>query len=192
MGRKTKAQMESTRAAILASALETLAADPNASMATIASNAGIGRATLHRHMASRKELIVILALDAIAQTDRACDAIDYLQQPAIDALAQTLHAIAPLGSRYAFLVTQPEAYAVPEVERELQRQHGAMLSLIKACQQQKSLRSDIPATWINAALDALIYATWTEIAAGRLDQAKAGSQVFDTLTRGCAEPESSS
>lgn len=187
MGRKTQTQLEATRQAILESAMQTLALHPKASMAQIAGNAGVGRATLNRHVSSRSELIIELSLLAIRQTAQACESIDYSKQPSIDALAQTFHAIAPLGSRFAFLVAQPESYDVPEVDQGLQEQKEFMLDLVRTCQAQGSLRKDLSATWINAVIDALIYATWNEVSGGTLSKDEAGSRMLDMLLHGCGK-----
>lgn len=185
MGRKTQTQIESTRANILDFALQTLALHPSASMADIAKAAGVGRATLNRYVSSRKELVVELCMLAIDQTNKACEHIDYTQPSALRALEQTLEAITPLGNRFAFLIAQPEGYQVPEVEEGLAKQQKMMLDLCKACQKEGSLRKDMPATWINAVLDTLVYTAWTQVSSGQLTAKRASDLMIETLKQGC-------
>lgn len=189
MGRKTQTQIESTRTKILDCALQTLALHPGASMADIAKAAGVGRATLNRYVSSRKELIVELCMLAIDETQEACAHIDYNQPSALRALEQTLQAITPLGNRFAFLIAQPEGYQVPEVDEGLAKQQRMLLDLCKACQKEGSLRKDMPATWINAVLDTLVYAAWTQVSKGQLSAKQASALMAKTLKQGCASQD---
>lgn len=173
-----------TRASILDAAAEVLGKHPRASTADIASAAGIGRATLHRYYASRAALIQALAHESIAAIDEACAAIDYMGQSPTLSLRQTLEAIAPLGSRYAFLAYQGEAFEDPELVDALARQVSEMRELVEAVKAEGGFGPDVPTAWIVAAMDALIYAAWLEVRAGSLAPRDVAELVFRTLTSG--------
>ncbi|MYB34208.1 MAG: helix-turn-helix transcriptional regulator, partial [Gammaproteobacteria bacterium] len=60
-----------SRAAIIDAAVGVLARNPDASLATIAEAAGVGRATLYRHFPGRNDLIDAISRQAIEETDAA-------------------------------------------------------------------------------------------------------------------------
>ena len=64
------------RAAILDVAAEVLAADPGASLAEVASRAGLGRATLYRHFASRDALLAAIREEVLARAGAALATLD--------------------------------------------------------------------------------------------------------------------
>ena len=61
------------RDAILEAAIGVLAAQPEAGVAEVAAAAGVGRATVYRHFASREELIDALRLHAGEEARRRFD-----------------------------------------------------------------------------------------------------------------------
>lgn len=61
---------------ILAAAQRHLNIDPRASMAVIASAAGVGRATLHRHFASRDDLLRELGTRSVDRWESSLDSVD--------------------------------------------------------------------------------------------------------------------
>lgn len=98
--------------AIRAAGFELLSANPGVSLAEIADRAGVGAATLHRHFASRAELLRVLADEGIAALAAVIDATE--REPSASAALDTLLAeLIPLGARYAFLERCPFE---PEVE----------------------------------------------------------------------------
>ena len=99
----TKSIRPPARQAIIEAAFQVLNADPSASLATIASSAGVGRATLHRHFSGRTELIHALALQATEELDSAANQAAKNARSHADALHRIMRAIIPLGDRHGFL-----------------------------------------------------------------------------------------
>ena len=89
--------------AILEAAFELLASNPGASLADIATRAGVGRATLHRYFSSRDDLLLALAKAAMREMDDAVAAACADCPTHSDALYRSLEALVPLGDRYRFL-----------------------------------------------------------------------------------------
>lgn len=100
---------------ILDSAGAVLARTPGASVAEIASAAGVGRATLYRFFATREELIRALALESLRQIDKATQSIPYDTMTAEHGLSETFDAIVPLGDRFHFLSNEPAVVHDPEL-----------------------------------------------------------------------------
>ncbi len=66
-----RADAVSNRAAILDAATRILVADPHASLAQVAAEAGVARRTLYGHFASREDLVAAIAAQVVAEL-RAC------------------------------------------------------------------------------------------------------------------------
>ncbi len=180
---------ERTKQAILDAAVDVLARRPRATLAEIAEDAGVGRATVHRHFRSRDELLTTLARQAIDQTDDACRSIDYYGQPASTSLRQTIEAIVPLGSRYAFLAYQNISDRDDSpIGADLRRQAEQMRQLVAAAQDEGMFAPDVPIAWIVATIDALIYAAWNTVSDGRVAPRDASALLIRTITQGLGSP----
>jgi AcrR family transcriptional regulator len=169
----------------LEAAGEVLSRNPRATLADIAAEAGVGRATLHRHFKSRDDLVDTLAHHALDATEAACSSINYFGQPASRSLRQTIEALVPLGAKYAFLSYQPisEAQATPLGAR-LRSQNQQMRELIEAARGEGMFSKDIPVAWLSSSIDALIYAGWSSVRSGDIAPNDVSGLVLRTLERG--------
>ncbi|MEM7152502.1 MAG: TetR/AcrR family transcriptional regulator [Myxococcota bacterium] len=181
------ARSDRTRTALLDAAAEVLSRKPRATLADIATAAGVGRATLHRHFKSRDDLVQTLAKHALDQTDEACSHIDYYNQAASVSLRQTLEAIVPLGSRYAFLSYQniSERDDGP-IAAQLRRQGEQLRELVVAARDEGMFAPEVSVAWIVATIDALIYAAWNTVSDGSVAPNDVTDLIMRTLTRGLA------
>ena len=177
-------QPSARRERILESAVAALVHNPRASMADVAAAAGIGRATLHRYFPSRADLVVALARRSIEEIDRACAQVPYYSQTATQSLHDTIEAVVPLGSRYAFLAAQGEALEDSGVLDEVARHRRETRQLMEAVVAEGAFGPEVPMAWLVASFDALIYGAWHAIHEGTLAPADAAPLVFRTLTRG--------
>lgn len=136
-------------------ALRLLNADPTASMAQIATAAGVSRATLHRTFASRDDLVQFLgemsieswrdALDG-AGIDAAADSNDADRiRTAMDQLCAGLVRDA---EEYGFALTEPSLRNHSELVTAAETQQGRELRFYEAAQRADVLRSDVPVAWI--------------------------------------------
>lgn len=87
-------------AAILEAARTVLAADPSASMGTIAAAAGVHRATVHRHFPAREDLLVTLHERALQECLAAVTAARAAGGPLGEVLRRTTVAFLEIGDRY--------------------------------------------------------------------------------------------
>ncbi|TPV97114.1 MAG: TetR/AcrR family transcriptional regulator [Myxococcales bacterium FL481] len=177
-------RVELTREAILDSAATVLSANPRASLADIASEAKIGRATLHRHFSSRSELVLTLVRASIRAIDEACANIDYGGQAAIQSLRDTVEAIVPLGARYSFVAHQGEALDDDVIRAETARQLASARQLAEALKAEGSVGVDVPTAWVVATVDALIYAGWLEVHRGAVAANDVAELIIRTITQG--------
>jgi len=148
----------SSRAAIIEAAFLVFNDNPGASLADVATKAGVGRATLHRHFSARQDLIDALAQIAMDELDAAVDAATADATSHIDALRVSLIAIVPLAPRQWFL-----SHELFEDENLIQRYSDSMAELratIAAAQTEGAIAADLPALWAMSVYDNLIYAAW--------------------------------
>src|SRR5215204_7623746 len=74
--RPQRADATRNRETILEAALTCLSRDPNASVASIAAEAGVGRVTLYGHFSSRSELVEALLVHALHDSEHTLGEVD--------------------------------------------------------------------------------------------------------------------
>ncbi len=149
--------------AILAAALELFAANPGTSLAAVAARAGVGRATLHRHFASRDDLIRELSRVALDATDAALDRLEEETDP-LRALGRMFERLVPLADRFHFLagLTVDD----PEIERRYAAQLEALRGLVVRLREAGVVDARVPDAWAVRVADTLIWAAWSAVAEG--------------------------
>lgn len=155
----------------------------SATLAEVAERAGIGRATLHRHFAGRRDLIRALALIAIAEMDEAVDAACAGLEKVEDRLRAALGALIPLGDRHGFLAREP-LEDEPEIDRAFARQMKELEAEIEAAKAEGVFDPAIATAWIREAYDHLLYAAWECVDAESLTKTQAADLAWRTLMNG--------
>src|SRR5258706_16289366 len=102
VARRRSAVRRDAKAALLDAAVEVLVADPSASLAEVAEAAGIGRTTLHKHYATRDDLVRAVGHRAIDLWEQAVSAVS-----GEDGLRDLVAAMIPNGPQLAFLWRTP-------------------------------------------------------------------------------------
>lgn len=173
----------STEAHILEAAFAVFSQNPGASLADVAKQAGVGRATLHRHFSGRDDLIVALTLTAARELDEAVQEATRDCETYTQALEVALGAILPLAARHMFLATEPAANnpRVAEVYASQTRDLTRDIDMAKA---EGAFDPHIPTEWIVQAYENLIYAGWAMVAAGDATPKQAAALAWRTLTQG--------
>ena len=165
------------RRALLEVSAEVLAEDPSASMERIAERAGLGRATVYRHVAGRAELVHEVAESALQSAAEAVRSAAPEEGSAPDALRRILTALVREGGRHrpllllgierdpAFLAARADVLA-------------PILTLVRRGIDNGQLRPDLDPQW---ALSAMLALLQTAVAEGRTD---AVETVWTTLMSG--------
>jgi len=179
-------QRPTTRDAIIEAAFDVLGRDPSASLADIASMAGVGRATLHRHFAGRDDLIVELAKVAIEELDAAVQAAVKDAPSWTASLELSLHAVIPLANRNWFLA-QERSDQNPEIAAAVAAQRAELVEAIEEARKEGAFAPDVPTSWIAASYDNLIYTAWEAVRDQELTPKQAASLAWRTLTTGLKE-----
>ena len=173
----------SSREALIEAAFQVLSRNPGASLSTIAEQAGVGRATLHRHFPSRNDLVKALAQTAIVEMDEAADDACRDAKSYGDAMRLTLGALIPLANRYGFLSSEP-VEDDPDIKSEFDRQLKETREMVEGAKSEGLFDSVVPTEWIAQAYEYLLYAAWENVNTGALTAAQAGDLAWKTLTVG--------
>jgi TetR/AcrR family transcriptional regulator, mexCD-oprJ operon repressor len=179
--RRRRADAERSVAAILDAALETLASDPDTSMAEIARRAGVVRATIYVHFPTRTALLDAVMEHATAQVVEAMRGAEPARGEPVEALERVLRATWRQLAQFHGLLALNTARLSAE---ELHRRHVPMLDqlepLIERGQEQGVFRSDLPVVWHLAVVRAIVHAASREIQGGRLRDAEAEAAMLST------------
>jgi AcrR family transcriptional regulator len=171
---------------ILETATRVLAASPTATLADVARAAGISRTTLFMRFATRDELLLALAVDAIDHIDAAILAAritDASQDPVV-ALADLTEAMMPLGARLGYLLRERSLDDNEELQERWSRIDRTITDAVRRAQAADRVRADLPALWVSDAWFWLVVAAWEGVEAGRIAPVDGARLVITTLLDG--------
>jgi AcrR family transcriptional regulator len=141
---RRRADAQRSVARILDAAVDALASDPEASMAEIARQAGVVRATIYVHFPTRESLLEAVTERAISEVTRVIEAAEPQRGEAADALGRVVTAAWRALGRFHALV----AVNTRLPHDELHRRHRPLLSilepLIERGQRDGTFRPDVP------------------------------------------------
>ena len=178
-----KQERLTTQDAIIEAAFDVFSRDPSASLSEVATKAGVGRATLHRHFTGRDDLIIALTRIAMDELDTAVQGAVKDAPSWTAALERSLHAVVPLANRNWFL-SQERADQNPEIAAALAAERAELTEAIDQARKEGAFAPDAPTPWIAAAYDSLIYAAWETFRRGELTSKQAADLAWRTLTQG--------
>jgi AcrR family transcriptional regulator len=187
--RKRRADAERSVAAILDAALEALASDPDSSMSEIARRAGVVRATIYVHFATRESLLDAVMEHAVTEVADAARGAEPRRGEPQEALERVLRATWRELSRFHALLAINTARLSPD---ELHRRHLPVLDqlepLIVRGQEDGVFRRDLPVSWHLAVIRAIVHTTSFEIRSGRIPEAEAEAAMLSTALAAISEP----
>jgi AcrR family transcriptional regulator len=169
-----------TKPSLLDVAAEVLVGDPAASLAEVAEAAGIGRTTLHKHYATRDDLIRAVGHRAIDLWEQAVDAADGPD----GGLRAMITAMIPAGPQLAFIWRTP---ALDHDKTFIERWDivaERCLAVLKRAQGLGILAAGVPEWWLTRTFYSLIYVTAESVGSGHLAPRDAPDFMLGTFLRG--------
>jgi AcrR family transcriptional regulator len=169
---KRRADAERSIASIINGALQTLASDPDASMAEIARRAGVARATIYMHFPTRESLLDAVMEKATAQVAEAIRGAEPDRGEPQEALERVLCATwKQLSQFHNILQININRLSAKELYRRHLPMTSQFIPLLERGQADGVFRNDVSATWLIATVRAIVHAASTELQNGRLSEA---------------------
>lgn len=153
--------MQRTREAILGAAARVMGRRPDAAMAEIADEAGVGRATLYRHFPTRESLQQGVAEVGIAELTEALEAANLDELPADRAIARITAVVLRNGAKYAAVISQSADFCDPA---DIERTTRPIREVIDRGVHDQVLRDDLRGDTVYAMFTAMLErALWLTI-----------------------------
>lgn len=169
---------------LLDAAVAALVKNPAASLSEVAVAAGVGRTTLHKRYATRRDLVLALAHRSIDTIEAVLDATGAGgSRPDANAFARLVAAALPHGAYLTFLVRAPEIYA----DEELAARADALFAPLARCVRAAApdgLAAASPDWWVVLSLQGQMFAAWDAVEAGLLAPQAAPALVSDWFLHG--------
>ena len=178
-----------TRRRLLDAAATLLCKDSGASLAEVATAAGVGRTTLHRYFPSRHDLLYALAEDALERVEAAVTAARPEADEPIDiVLTRVATAVLPLADEIRFLDVGAAVWDLPEMVERWYDLSRPVDDLVRRAKAKGELRLDLPTAWVVDLFVATIWAASSGISDGRIARRDAIELVIDTVLHGIVAP----
>jgi TetR/AcrR family transcriptional repressor of mexCD-oprJ operon len=150
-----------TRTAILDAAARVMGRRPEAAMADVADEAGVGRATLYRHFPTRESLQRGVAEVGIGELAEAFDAANLDELPADRAIARITAVVLRNAGKYAAVISHGPEFCEPD---DVERAARPVREVIERGIRDQVLRDDLGGDTVFAMFSAILErALWLTI-----------------------------
>jgi len=173
------------RTSLLDVAAEVLVADPAASLAEVAEAAGIGRTTLHKHYATRDDLLCAVGHRAIDLWEHAVAGAGGSDGPD-GGLRGLVAAMIPIGPQLAFLWRTPAFDHLSELGERWLAVETRCLAVLERAKDLGCLAADVPDWWLLQMLYSVVYMAAESVGAGKLAPLDAPGLALGTFLHGLA------
>lgn len=177
-----RADAQRNRARILAATVTALHKDPDASVADIAAEAGVGRMTLYGHFQNRPELIDAALAESIEQGEEVLRRVP-LDGDAGEAFRRLVASSWTLVDQARNLLAAAQKELPASRIRDLhERAEARMRNLLIRGQREGTFRDDLPVTWMLTTTHVLMNGAAEEVRTGRVDAREAPVLIDAILT----------
>jgi AcrR family transcriptional regulator len=185
VARRRAAVRKDSRSAVLDAAVEVLVADPSAALSEVAEAAGIGRTTLHKHYATRDDLLRAVAHRSIDRWEQVMAAAIAESAGAPDGGLRALaEAMISVGAHLAFLWRNPLFDRTADVGGRWKSVEPMASTILDRAQAGGHIRAGVPGSWLLHAFQALVYVAAESIYDGDLAPNAAPDLVVATFLAG--------
>ncbi|UNX55483.1 TetR/AcrR family transcriptional regulator [Georgenia sp. TF02-10] len=164
-----RADAQRNRAKILAATVTAIRKNPDASVADIAAEAGVGRMTLYGHFQTRAELIEAALVESLERAE------DVLSEVPLDGDARAAFQRLVSSSwmfvdqSRALLATAQKELSAARIRELHEKAEARMRDLLLRGQREGAFRIDLPVTWLLTTTHVVLNGAAEEVRTGRLD-----------------------
>lgn len=166
---------------------EVLVTRPGSSLAEVAEAAGISRTTLHKHYATREELVRAVGVRVTDIWEQAVERV--ADEPGTEAgLRQLLAAMIASGPQLTFLWRNPVLDEDEELTRRYIEVERRCLAVLDRARSRGLLAPSATNWWLLQTMYSLVYTAAEAVEAGKLAPLDAPDLVLSTLLHGLGGP----
>lgn len=173
--------------ALLDASFTVLLVNPNASLSEIASQAGVGRATLYRHYPTREHLISAIAVESLHLIQAEMTPIEESKMTGLAAVNELVKRLLPLADRFHFLQM---VWTLVEMDKQVWQLYGEQMAIIRGWvaqgQAEGEINSNLSVVWIVSVIDSMMYSASWLIANGDMAAEQVQAQCAEMLSHGIA------
>ncbi|GLP70915.1 TetR family transcriptional regulator [Streptomyces sp. TUS-ST3] len=170
--------------AVLTTGARMLAADPGASIASIAAEAGVDRRTVYRRFASREDLLAAIYAARLTAIEQAIEDARLREAPVAVALHRYVENIIAVNRTWPVDLTRMLADDSVHARRDAGIAEVDMF--LRRATDEGLLRPDLPSGWTSALLPQLMHLVSRQLP--ELSPGQAADVVVDTLLNGLGTP----
>jgi AcrR family transcriptional regulator len=167
--------------ALLDHAVRVLVADPGASLAEVAEAAGISRTTLHKHFATRQDLMRAVGLRAVTRWEQA---VEEVADGADGGLRDLMAAAIDWGPQLQFIWRNPALDGDDELMGRYNAVEKRSLAVLNRARALGVIAAGVPDWWLLQSFYALSYTAFEMVHSGHLAPLDAPGLALGTLLRG--------
>lgn len=170
----TRADARRNAQRILDATAELLATDPTATLEQVATRAGLSRATVYHHFASRDALLDALTERSIREVRAALDAARPEDGAATAAAERVLRAAWQVIGRYRGLViVNPQRLERAELRARMHPALEPVRAVLARGQRSGEFDPELPVEWLIGILTDIIHAASRQVSAGAMEPEQA-------------------
>jgi TetR/AcrR family transcriptional repressor of mexCD-oprJ operon len=160
-----------------------------ASIAAVATRAGVSRVTVYAHFSTREAILEAVVERAVARALEAFEAATSGTSSAAEALERAVTASWAELSAHSAIAQAAAAQLSPDALRKTHESANAHARrMFESGMRAGEFRTDVPAEWLVSVYHALLHAAGDDVRAGRLDSATALHALTTTMRAAFAPP----
>ena len=157
------ARIKKSTEAILRAGLELLNKNKDATLTDVATQAGVGRATLYRLFKNKDDLVMAIALYCHEEYEKATQPIEKQAKSAMHAMELLFHYAMPLTLEFQFLSKLDYFLQSHPAMEQIEKQYKAeMVELIEEVRKEIKIDKQLPTSWLLNLVEGLFYAGWLQ------------------------------